>query len=124
MSRTVHEAVIVEHELWMAEYGRIYLNKDVKDRRFKIFKENLESMVRTSSNEGNKTYRLRIIEYPDLTHVDFVASRSGYLKLGRAVTSPNTSFIYAEFTEVPTSLDWKERGAVTPVKNQGSCGKT
>ena len=123
MSRVVHETAFAKHELWMAKYGRTYQNKAEKDKRFKIFKENLE-YVQNFNNEGNKTYKLSINEYSDLTHDEFVAARTGYLRPGNAATFPKTPFSYAEFTEVPTNLDWKERGAVTPVKNQGSCGKT
>ncbi|KAK3206925.1 hypothetical protein Dsin_020971 [Dipteronia sinensis] len=32
-----------------------------------------------------------------------------------------TSFEYANLTAVPTSMDWRKNGAVTPVKDQGRC---
>ncbi|XWS10149.1 hypothetical protein CRYUN_Cryun39dG0050400 [Craigia yunnanensis] len=121
MSRTVHEAAIAEHELWMAKHGRTYQNKAEKDKRFKIFKKNLE-YVQNFNNAGNKTYKLSINKYSDLTHDEFVAARTGYLRPGNAATSTKTPFSYAEFTEVPSSLDWREEGAVTPIKDQGDCG--
>ncbi|KAG8479505.1 hypothetical protein CXB51_029276 [Gossypium anomalum] len=121
MSRTVHESAIAEHEQWMVKHGRTYKNKAEKDKRFKIFKENLE-YIQNFNNAGNRTYKLSINKYSDLTHDEFVAARTGYINPGNTVTSMETSFRYAEFTDVPTSLDWKSKGAVTSVKDQGRCG--
>ncbi|OMO92542.1 hypothetical protein COLO4_17499 [Corchorus olitorius] len=118
MSRTIHEAAIAEHEAWMSKHGRHYASKAEKNKRFKIFKENFE-YVHNFNNEGNKTFKLSINKYSDLTHDEFVAARTGYKNPGNAATS--SPFTYAGFTDVPTSLDWKEKGAVTPVKDQGDC---
>ncbi|XP_007021896.2 PREDICTED: zingipain-1 [Theobroma cacao] len=119
MSRTMNEAAIAEHELWMAKYGRTYQTKTEKDRRFKIFKENLE-YIQNFNNAGNRSYKLGINEFADMSHDEFVAARTGYKNPGNLATS--SPFSYAEFTDVPTSLDWRENGAVTAVKDQGDCG--
>ncbi|XWS18489.1 hypothetical protein CRYUN_Cryun32bG0048100 [Craigia yunnanensis] len=122
MSRTLQEAVIAnKHEQWMAHYGRVYENQSEKDRRFKIFKDNLE-YIENFNNAGNRTYKLSINEFADLTHDEFLAARTGYKKRDNPTTTITTLFRYENLTEVPTSLDWREQGAVTSVKNQGNCG--
>ncbi|MFQ6669399.1 hypothetical protein Gotur_034659 [Gossypium turneri] len=121
MSRTVYESAIAEHEQWMVKHGRNYKNKAEKDKRFKIFKENLE-YIQNFNNAGNRTYKLSINKYSDLTHDEFIAARTGYINPGNTMTSMETSFHYAEFIDVSTSLDWKSKGAVTSVKDQGQCG--
>jgi C1A family cysteine protease len=121
MSRTFLEASLVErHEQWMAQYGRNYDNAE-KKKRFKIFKENAK-FIDKFNNEGNHTYKLNVNEFADLTNEEFVASRTGY-KIPTLRSSPKTTtFKYKSLTEIPMSMDWREKGAVTSIKNQGSCG--
>ncbi|XVF25663.1 hypothetical protein REPUB_Repub13aG0232900 [Reevesia pubescens] len=123
MSRTFQEAAITnKHKQWMSRYGRVYENQSEKDKRFKIFKDNLE-YIENFNNAGNRTYKLGINEFADLTHDEFLAARTGYKKRDNpTTTSITSSFRYESMTEVPTSLDWREQGAVTPVRNQGRCG--
>ncbi|KAE8684260.1 Receptor like protein 25 [Hibiscus syriacus] len=123
MSRTVHESAIDEHEKWMVKHGRTYKDRAEKDKRFKIFKENFE-YVHNFNNEGNTSYKLSINKYSDLTHDEFVAARTGDVNPSDTVASTETVFQYAEFTDIPSSLDWRTEGAVTAVKNQHRCGKS
>ncbi|KAJ0081461.1 hypothetical protein Patl1_10543 [Pistacia atlantica] len=122
MSRTLYEASIAErHEQWMARHGRTYEDQAEKEKRFKIFKQNLE-FIEKFNNVGNQTYKLSINQFADLTDDEFLASRTGYKPIPSQSRTATTSFGYENLTEVPTSLDWREKDAVTQVKDQGNCG--
>ncbi|XVE53080.1 hypothetical protein DITRI_Ditri02bG0175900 [Diplodiscus trichospermus] len=122
MSRTTHdEASIAEkHEQWMATYGRKYENNVVKETRFNIFKESLE-YIESFNDGGNRSYKLGINEFADMTLDEFLATHTGYIAQGNPNTSLSTSFRYENFSNVLASLDWREKGAVTQVKDQGTC---
>ncbi|OMO65359.1 hypothetical protein COLO4_31316 [Corchorus olitorius] len=113
------EAVIArKHKQWMTYHKRTYENKAEKDERSRIFKDNLE-FIQSFNKMGNRTYELSPNDFADLTNEEFLASHTG-LKMSTK-TSVSRSFRYENLTEVPTSMDWTKKGAVTPVKYQGQC---
>ncbi|OMO92558.1 hypothetical protein COLO4_17495 [Corchorus olitorius] len=125
MSHAVHEAAVAaKYEQWIADYGRKYLNNLEKEKRFKIFKDSLE-YIESFNKAGNRTYKLGLNEFSDLTHDEFLAitgSKMPILPPHSSTSNISTSFRYESFSDVPTSLDWREYGAVTAVKNQLQCG--
>ena len=123
MSRTLLEDSLAEkHEQWMAKYGRNYADSVEKERRFKIFKDNVE-FIDKFNNEGNRTYKLSVNEFTDLTNEEFVASHTGYKIPTQPTSSKTTKYGNENLTDIPMSMDWREKGAVTPIKDQGQCGK-
>ncbi|KAK3019205.1 hypothetical protein RJ639_004859 [Escallonia herrerae] len=121
-SRTLQEATMSErHEQWMVHYGRVYKDNAEKERRLSIFKDNVE-FIESFNNVGTKPYKLSINAFADQTNEEFQASRNGYkMPLGPKL-SQDLSFKYENVTAVPSSIDWRKKGAVTPVKDQGQCG--
>ncbi|XP_073029551.1 senescence-specific cysteine protease SAG39-like [Primulina eburnea] len=119
-SRSIPGRTMAErHEQWMMQYGRVYNDGVEKAKRFEIFKNNVE-FIESSNLDETKSYKLAINEFADLANEEFRASRGGYM------ISPDmkfsTNFRHENVTKVPASLDWREKGAVTGVKNQFSCG--
>ncbi|GAB2298166.1 hypothetical protein Dimus_032238 [Dionaea muscipula] len=106
------------HEQWMKEYGRVYEDNAEKERRFNIFKKNVERIE--SMNKLNRPFTLGVNAFTDLTLEEFRASHNGYKRPARSLKA--TSFKYENFTDVPDSINWVTNGAVTPVKDQGQCG--
>ncbi|KAI8001589.1 Senescence-specific cysteine protease SAG12 [Camellia lanceoleosa] len=124
-SRLLNEQTMLEmHEQWMARHGRIYKDVEEKNTRFQVFKDNVQHI--NAFNEGvDRAYKLLVNQFADLTDEEFRASHTGYKKQPTKVTSTSkpTSFRYANVTDVPATIDWREKGAVTPVKDQGQCGR-
>ncbi|XP_050379668.1 zingipain-2-like [Argentina anserina] len=121
-SRNVQDASIYErYEQWMAQYGRQYSYMNEKEARFNIFKKNVAFIE--SSNNANKPYKMSVNQFSDLTTEEFLDKRTGFKGPGDIpVPLPTTTFKYENVSMVPSSLDWRTKGAVMPVKDQGDCG--
>jgi C1A family cysteine protease len=72
-------------------------------------------------NAGNYSWTMGVNKFADLTADEFKAMYTGGIRIpkkslrAKAVGPFNT-------TANPTSVDWSQKGAVTPVKNQQQCG--
>ncbi|KAG5033095.1 hypothetical protein AAZX31_06G255100 [Glycine max] len=119
MCRKLHETSMRErHEQWMTEYGKVYKDAAEKDKRFQIFKDNVE-FIESFNADGNKPYKLGVNHLADLTVEEFKASRNGFKRPHEFST---TTFKYENVTAIPAAIDWRTKGAVTPIKDQGQCG--
>ncbi|GLT29564.1 hypothetical protein SLA2020_044220 [Shorea laevis] len=77
-SRILPEVDIAEkHQSWMSQCGRTYPNSAEKELRMKIFKDNLEFIEKFNS-EGNRTFKLGLNKFSDLTNEEFKALYTGY----------------------------------------------
>ncbi|KAK8995953.1 hypothetical protein V6N11_076206 [Hibiscus sabdariffa] len=122
MCRSLPEASLSErHKQWMVEYGRVYKNDADKEMRFKIFKSNVE-FIESFNAAGDRSYKLSINKFADQTNDEFRASRNGYIRSQGLTTRKQTPFRYENVTSLPASIDWRQKGAVTPIKDQAQCG--
>ncbi|KAK3121373.1 hypothetical protein QOZ80_8BG0651800 [Eleusine coracana subsp. coracana] len=114
-------AIAARHEQWMAQYGRVYKDDAEKAQRFEVFKANIKFIE--SFNAGNHKYWLGINQFADLTSDEFRASKMNKGFKPSKVKGP-TGFRYENLSidELPASVDWRTKGAVTPIKDQGQCG--
>ncbi|CAK9135354.1 unnamed protein product [Ilex paraguariensis] len=118
--------VMTMYESWLVKHGKVYNALGEKERRFQIFKDNLR-FIDNHNNAGEKaTYTLGLNRFADLTNDEY---RSVYLgvKPGTKRILSRTKVISDRYTlkvgeSLPDSVDWRTKGAVGPVKDQGSCG--
>ncbi|CAL5346165.1 unnamed protein product [Camellia sinensis] len=102
-------------------YGRVYQDSAEKERRFKIFTENV-GFIESFNRAGTQSYKLGINQIADLTNEEFKASRNGYKMSSRLRSSTVTPFRYENVSAMPSSMDWRKKGAVTAIKDQGQYG--
>ncbi|CAA3027798.1 senescence-specific cysteine protease SAG39-like [Olea europaea subsp. europaea] len=121
-ARIISESSMSEkHEQWMVRFGRVYKDNVEKEKRFKIFKDNV-GFIEAFNKAESWPYKLGINAFADQTNEEFRAARNGLKMPSRKKSSEITSFKYENMTAVPSSMDWRKKGAVTPVKDQGQCG--
>lgn len=92
--------------------------------RFKVFMENKHMVARHNQEAaaGRKRYTLALNHYADLLHHEFVQLMNGYKHELKNDSKNGSRFLTPENVLIPDSVDWREKGFVTPVKNQGACG--
>jgi KDEL-tailed cysteine endopeptidase len=124
--RKLHElglSMYEKHEQWMTRFGRTYPNDTEKSKRFEIFKYNVE-YIEAFNKVGNRTYKLGINAFSDLTNDEFKIRNGGY-RVASTSKPPkggeSSWFRYETLDEVPSSVDWRKNGAVNPIKNQYQC---
>ncbi|KAJ3708780.1 hypothetical protein LUZ61_012485 [Rhynchospora tenuis] len=119
-----HDRLLELFEQWMEKHRKAYASIEEKIRRFEVFKDNLFHIDET--NKKVTSYWLGLNEFADLTHEEFKEMYLGLsgveMQIERRRNREASRFRYADDDSVPKSVDWRKKGAVTPVKNQGQCG--
>jgi len=111
-----------QFEEFKVKFNKTYCCSDEEESRFKIFASNLEDLELT---RATSSYSTGVTQFADLTEEEF---RSFYLG---GVKRPNPGTLSKASSgatgsvpkrDLPTSVDWREKGVVSSVKNQGQCG--
>lgn len=122
LAKTDFETADKEWIRFKDTYGKAYNSSMEELNRFLIFRENLELIIKHNEeyNKGNKSYYLGINERTDLTTREIISSNGFMQRQNRLYDC--SSFLKPSNVEVPDEMDWRTKGYVTKVKNQGQCG--
>ncbi|KAL4332864.1 hypothetical protein GQ457_07G026740 [Hibiscus cannabinus] len=107
-------------ESWCDQHGKTYSSEEEKSYRLKVFEDNY-AFVTQHNDMPNSSFSLALNAYADLTHQEFKASRLGLSAAAIEFRRPNLRDP-GLVRDIPASVDWRKKGAVTQVKDQGSCG--
>jgi cysteine peptidase B len=107
-----------------AKYGRQYASQAEEDHRFGVFAANMETALQLNASNPNAHFGANA--FSDMTPAEFKAYHNAESHFAqRAVESANKprAVITREMHELAgQAIDWRQKGAVTPVKDQGQCG--
>lgn len=102
-------------------FSKKYDSIQEMEHRFGIFRENLRTIV--LHNLGNHSFTMGINQFTDLTPEEFKAKfAGGFAAMSDLLGATNCGSFSGTGKTVPDSIDWRNRNAVTPVKDQGQCG--
>jgi C1A family cysteine protease len=103
--------------MWEDFVSKHAKNGDDEERKA-IFMQNIDRILET--NRAQSDYWFGVTEFADMTAEEFKSVMLSGLKPESERVVLGTQG--ATGAEVPDSIDWVDQGAVSPVKNQGSCG--
>ncbi|XP_078158247.1 cysteine proteinases superfamily protein [Carex rostrata] len=93
-------------------------------RRFIVFKENVRYIH--EANKRDRPYKLALNKFADMTREEFRRTYAGakvmHHRMSQGRSMGSNWFMQGDTTNLPASVDWRQKGAVTAVKNQGQCG--
>lgn len=112
------------YEMWLIKHGKSYNALGEIDRRYEIFKDNLR-FIDEHNSVANRTYTLGLTRFADLTNEEYRSMYMGTKMEGkRRLEGRQRSqrYLFQNGDVLPDGVDWREKGAVGPVKDQGQCG--
>ncbi|XP_031259300.1 cysteine proteinase RD21A-like [Pistacia vera] len=117
------DEVMAIYETWLVKHGKAYNGLGEKEKRFEIFKDNLRFI--DEHNSENRTYKVGLNRFADLTNEEYrskyLGARTGFRK-NSLKSKVSDRYQPRVGEELPDSVDWRKKGAVVEVKDQGSCG--
>lgn len=129
----VKETEHYEFFAWMKQHSKTYQSEEETKLRLEIWKENDAFVEAHNSKVPPPSYELGHNHFSDLTLDEYQELN----KLGSyspAIATPfrsrsNEGLATStklrknrRLQDIPDSIDWVEKGAIVPVKNQGMCG--
>ncbi|KAM3289601.1 low-temperature-induced cysteine proteinase [Capsicum chacoense] len=110
------------YESWLIEHGKSYNALGEKEKRFEIFKDNLK-YIDEHNSIPNKSYKLGLTKFADLTNDEYKSTYLGYKSdRRRLLKNKSDRYLPKVGEKLPESVDWRKKGALVDIKNQGSCG--
>ena len=118
-------------DAYKKEFGHSFNSLVEEERSLLVFIDNMEMI--TAHNKrfeaGEETYSLSLNQYAHITAEQFREMNMKFkLPEDRVSTAahiheaPSVGTFRGSRNLAAAGIDWREHGAVTPVKNQGSCG--
>jgi len=102
-------------------HGKAYATKAEMELRKDVFKANLAKIE--EHNRSGAGWKMAVNEFSDLTENEFDSLyMGGYKKMPQSGAGGPGKMVVKAAKDLPDSVDWREKGAVTDVKNQGQCG--
>jgi len=112
---TLRQSAIAQRfQAWSQSVGKRYNSVELEAYRLSVFAENVARIE--AENSAQSEYQLGETLFADITQEEFVSQYLGYTAVSNTVEAET------DFAVPNAAFTWQNKGVITPVKNQGSCG--
>ncbi|XP_052088272.1 procathepsin L-like [Mytilus californianus] len=108
--------------LFKKTYNKAYDNESEDRLRRYIWETNIQYIEHhnLAADRGEHSYWLGLNHIADMSIDEVIEKMTGGMVPRN--TSEGSTFLPPNNVQIPSEVDWRKKGYVTPVKNQGSCG--
>lgn len=113
-----------DYEDFKARFAKEYSTEDENNDRFLVFNQNWQLIKKHNEEASNglHSYTLGINQFSDLTQEEFKKQYLGYKVQAGRKPLVAAAARFRPSRSLPSEVDWRKKGFVTPVKDQGQCG--
>ncbi|XP_026142028.1 cathepsin L1-like isoform X1 [Carassius auratus] len=117
----------MEFHAWKMKFGKIYRSVEEESQRKQTWLSNRKLVLvhNMMADQGIKTYRLGMTYYADMSNEEYrqVAFHGCLGSMNNTKARGGATFFrLKDAVVVPSSVDWRDKGYVTDVKDQKDCG--
>jgi len=113
---SIDASVKTAFSAWMKKHNISFKTPIEFNYRLKVFAQSL-ALVNKHNSEGH-TYTIGLNQFSHLTLEEFLVKNTGL----KVPEKQERNEVVLEGTPNQGNVDWRTKGAVNPVKNQGNCG--
>ncbi|KAM9777321.1 procathepsin L-like [Neosynchiropus ocellatus] len=117
----------LEFHAWKLKFGKSYGSPSEEVQRMKVWLDNRKFVIvhNLLADQGLKSYRLGMTHFADLENDEYrqLVSVGCLRKFNASTPRGGSSYLRLPgLNGLPDTVDWRDKGYVTPVKDQKDCG--
>lgn len=114
---------VSQFEAFEQQFGKSYKDASERLSRFAIFSKNLQEIEQHNLKNGS-SWRKGITKFADMTKEEFSKAVNGFIPAS-SIEPAKMQVKSADLMDVkdlPESVDWRDKGAISDIKDQDFCG--
>ncbi|XP_017265113.1 cathepsin L.1 [Kryptolebias marmoratus] len=117
----------LEFHAWKLKFGRSYSSSSEEIHRKQVWLDNRKLVLvhNIMADQGIKSYRLGMTYFADMENKEYrqLISKGCLKAFNTSLPRRGSAFLQLpEETSLPDTVDWRDKGYVTPIKDQKQCG--